>query len=381
MERPKKTVILLFIIIIILQCGCIDKYNSPYQSPTTGYLVVEGYITGNGPTQFTLSRTIPLPGDAALPIETGASVQVEGNDNSVYPLAEQNPGVYGIDAMPLNAATQYRLRINTSEGEQYLSAYVQYKPTPPIDSVNWTDGSGGVTIYVNTHDPANDTRYYQWTYTETWEYHSASESAAIYDTAANTVVPRQTAQDFYTCWKGDNSSSIILGSTIKLSEDVISEQPVQTIAAGSQQLGVEYSILVRQFALTQGGYNFLLQMLQNTESLGSIFDPTPSQLTGNIQCLTHPNEPVVGWVSAGTMQQQRIFINANQVPGWDYIYSCPEPDKVVPLDSLAWYFGGHGFVPIAAANPSFAGFIANQAGCLDCLLQGGTTTPPSFWPN
>jgi hypothetical protein len=81
-----------------------------------------------------------------------------------------------------------------------------------------------------------------------------------------------------------------------------------------QQLSVLYSIFVRQYALTEDGYNFLSLMQSNTESLGTIFDPQPSQLKGNIQCLTNPNEPVVGYVSAGTVQQQRIFISRNQLP-------------------------------------------------------------------
>src|ERR1700744_4976237 len=125
---------------LLTQWGCRDKYVSPYKSPVTGYLVVEGYISANTPTQFTLSRTIPLPGDSAIPAELGAGVQVEGSDNSTYPLVEQGNGLYSsIDTLRLNAAMQYRLRIHTGNGEDYLSDFVSYKVTPPIDSINWTN--------------------------------------------------------------------------------------------------------------------------------------------------------------------------------------------------------------------------------------------------
>src|ERR1700722_20522421 len=86
---------------------CKQVYVSPYASPPTGYLVVEGYICGNGPTQFTLSRTIPLSGDSSIPMETGAKVQVEGNDNTIYPLTEQSTGIYGIATLALHTAAQY----------------------------------------------------------------------------------------------------------------------------------------------------------------------------------------------------------------------------------------------------------------------------------
>ena len=58
-------------------CQCKDKYVSPYKSPSVGYLVVEGFISGNVPIQYALSRTLPLPGDTTIPKETGATVQVE----------------------------------------------------------------------------------------------------------------------------------------------------------------------------------------------------------------------------------------------------------------------------------------------------------------
>ena len=99
----------------ILLCDCVQQYVSPYKSPATGYLVVEGLISGNGPTQYTLSRTIPLPGDSTIPVVTGAQLQVEGTDNSVYPLTEEGNGQYGIDTLPLSTAVQYRLRISHSQ--------------------------------------------------------------------------------------------------------------------------------------------------------------------------------------------------------------------------------------------------------------------------
>ena len=386
MRRTIK-LLLLSLLLVTLHPQCVQKYNSPYTSPVTGYLVVEGYISGNTATQYTLSRTIPLPGDSTIPLETGAKVQVEGTDNSVEPLTEQSAGTYVAGTLALNAATQYRLRITTTAGELYLSSYVQSKPTPPIDSVSWTYSSNGVQIYVNTHDPANATRYYQWTYGETWEYNSAEYSQAEYIAATNTVVQRPLADQIYTCWHSDSSTNILVSSSAKLAQDLIYLQPLTLIPSNGVQLGIEYSIYVRQYALTEDGYNFLTLMQSNTESLGTIFDPTPSQLKGNIQCLTNPNEPVVGYVSAGTVQQQRIFIKNSQVPFWHYAFLCAAPDTLVkPPDSahLKIFFDLYGYIPLFAdlsPTGSLIGWYANFPACIDCRLQGGTTQEPSFWPN
>ena len=366
----------------ILLSDCVQQYVSPYKSPVTGYLVVEGYISGNGPTQYSLSRTIPLPGDSTIPLVTGAQVQVEGTDNSVYPLTEQGYGQYGVPSLPLSTTVQYRLRISIPSGEAYLSSFVPYKPTPPIDSVNWTyNQSTGVTIYVNTHDPTNSTRYYQWTYDQTYEYTSAESSEYIYIPSTNSIVARTPAQENFYCWMDAPLTNILVGTSAKLAQDQIYEFPLVNIPLSSQPLSVEYSILVSQYALTDSGYNFLEMMQQNTESLGSIFDVQPSEITGNIHSLSNPTEPVIGFISASTLQQERIFISREQLSYWGWSYQCGTPDKVVPSDSIAFYFGQNGYIPLNQANPPMAGWVGNLSNCVDCTLQGGTTQKPSYWPN
>jgi Domain of unknown function (DUF4249) len=375
----------IWFLILFLAAGgwhCKQTYVSPYASPPTGYLVVEGYITGNGPTQFTLSRTIPLPGDSIPPPENDAQVQVEGNDNSVYPLPAQGNGVYSVDTLPLSPAAQYRLRISTANGENYLSDFTPFKTTPGIDSINWIKGADGVNIYVNTHDPNNATRYYQWQYEETWEYHSAEPSVGLYlpNTNPVSVIFRPDSNQIYSCWRGDISTRLLLGSSVKLSQDVIYEQLLSNIPPAAQQLSVLYSILVRQYALTEDGYNFLTLMQKNTESLGSIFDVQPSQLVGNIHCLSNPNEPVIGYISAGTVRQQRIFISNEQVFYWAYSYFCPQKDTLVGLGPGAYekFFGEMQEVPTVLEQ---GGWYGNIVTCVDCRAMGGTTTQPSFWPN
>jgi hypothetical protein len=297
--------------------NCRDPYVSPYKSPATGYLVVEGYISGNSVTTFSLTRTIALPGDSTLPAVDGATVQVQGSDNSTVNLIGQGDGIYSsVDTMNLNPQLTYRLYIKTPNGEQYQSSYVAFRTTPPIDSVNWVqNGDRSIQIYVNTHSATGGVGYYQWNYDQAYEYHSAESSDDYYDadTTPPQILPRSPAQEIYSCWINGSSTSIIIGNSLKLASNVIYEQPVKFIPPDDISTSVLYSILVREYALTQDGYNFLSLMQQNTESLGSIFDAQPSQITGNIQCLTVPTEQVIGYVSAGTVQSMRIYINRVQI--------------------------------------------------------------------
>jgi hypothetical protein len=384
MIRSIKISVFLLALLLVLQCR--ESYVNPHAMPDTGYLVVEGYITGNGPTRFTLSHTLALDSGKVLPPEKNAVVQVEGNDNSSYALPEQGNGIYQADTLPLNPAVKYRLHVHTAANKEYLSDYAAFKITPLIDSISWKYNSNGVDIYANTHDPSNNTRYYQWQYNETWQYNSAIFSIYKYDPASKEVVTRNDTDLVYDCWRNTASTTLILGSSAKLAQDVIYLHPLVNIPPNAQQIGIRYSIIVRQYALTEEAFNYLTLMQKNSETLGSIFDAQPSQLKGNIHCVNKPEEPVIGFVSAGTLQQQRIFISRSQLPSWRYIPGCLSSDTLVPKDpaSLSHFYDELRYLPINAVYTQqdvLIGWNSDLDVCIDCRLQGGVNKKPSFWPN
>jgi hypothetical protein len=245
-----------------------------------------------------------------------------------------------------------------------------------------------VTIYANTHDPANATHYYQWNFDETWEFHSAENSEYEYDTAAAQVIPRPASSQIYTCWHEGSSANVLLGNSTKLAQDVIYEQPLELLPKNGVQLSILYTTLVRQYALTDSGYTYFSILQKNTEEMGSIFDAQPSALFGNIHSLTRPAEQVLGFISAGTVRQERIWISPAQVPDWRYIAACGGPDIKVGLDSLSLIYpfsiGGYipidPHVPLPPAAPYIDGWRANVVGCVDCRAEGGVLYKPSYWP-
>jgi hypothetical protein len=380
----RTTTIRITLILLVMAWGCKDPYVSPYKSPPTGYLVVEGYIAGNAVTQFTLSRTISLPGDSTIPTVDGAGVQVEGSDNSTYPLTGIGNGVYSsVDTLNLNPQLRYRLRITTNT-EQYLSDLVPYKATPPIDSLSWKqDATGQVTIYVTTHNAADTAGYYRWDFTQIYEHDAGEESTLYYDvdTVPKMVLPRQPDMFTYRCWTTSNSTDILIANSTKLSSDVIYEQPVKIIAPDDIQLSVLYTALVRQYSISADAYSFLNLMKQNTESLGSIFDAQPSLITGNIHSLTNTAEKVIGYVSAGTVQQSRLWISRYQVQN-AYSDPCPIKDSLVGNDSATLYNNFY----LGPYAPLYSGpcpncWLMNLKDCQDCREQGGVLQKPAIWPN
>ncbi|HEY4196846.1 MAG TPA: DUF4249 domain-containing protein, partial [Mucilaginibacter sp.] len=246
----KKGFYLLIFLAVI--AGCKKPFNPVVASTETGYLVVEGVInSGSDSTFIKLSRTVKLSGKTSTSAEMGATVIVESDQNASYPLTATGKGVYASAGLNLNSSRKYRLDIKTSNGKQYLSDFVEVVNSPPIDSINY-DVKGslsvpGLNIYSNTHDASNKARYFRWDYQETWMFHSAFVSA--YKSNGDTVLRRDLINDnINTCWRSDTSTTIVLGSSAKLAQNVITNNPITSITSTSEKLGLEYSILVRQYA-------------------------------------------------------------------------------------------------------------------------------------
>ena len=385
--------IIIYSLFILGLWACKEKYISPVVSPNTGYLVVEGIInSGAGETNIILSRTVALSSNA-INYERGAKVNVEGDDNSLYPLKEISNGHYSVSKLNLNANKKYRINIATMDGKKYLSNFAAVKNNPAIDSINYKTESQGLQFYVDTHDPSNNTKYYQWDYTETWEFHSPFQTYLKYK-IANSAKGQQYSVVFsdstrfgfdmgqYICWKTENSSSILTGSTANMSSDII-HLPILSISPASWKLSVLYSVNVRQYSLSKGRYEFLQRMKKNTEGTGSIFDAQPSELSGNIYCTTN-NDPVIGYIDICPVQEKRIFVDPYQVPNWAYwLYkpNCTEIEVTNNNDSIqlkAVNLLPTNYKDINAMTGAIISFYAAPPECVDCRLRG-SNIKPSFW--
>jgi hypothetical protein len=377
---------------IIFLLSCTKPYNPKVITTSGNYLVVEGIInTGGDSTTIKLSRTVKLETGITANPELNAVIAIQDNQNQSYPLKSIGKGYYTSTVLSLDNTRKYRLSITTSDGKIYLSDYVPPLVTPAIDSVGFNLTNNGLQIYVNTHNSQNNTRYYRWDYTETWQFHARYQSEYI-SNGVDDMILRPQSQQIYQCYGNDISTNIVLGSSAKLAQDVIYEAPMNLIPQTSEKIEMRYSILVKQYAMTQDGYNYYQLLKSNTEQLGSIFDAQPSQLTGNIHCTTDATLPVIGYITANTVQQKRIYINNSQVPSsWiaKYPYDCQldsvlyvdkqgQPDVLLylvpqPNNLLAVHA-----IPSGGPSPKPLGYTAVESDCADCTLRG-TVTTPSFW--
>jgi hypothetical protein len=365
--------------------GCVEPYVPAVVDAPTSALVVDGFINGNGRTRIKLSRTTTLASSASPPVEKGAKLFLVDDTGVRYAFTERASGSYQSDSLQLNPARQYQLRITTAANAVYESDRVPLKVTPIIDKLNWRIDDSQLHIQLSTHDASQQSRYYRWSFIETWEFNAAFPSYLEYDTKQSIIVGRTTP--IYTCWRTERPSAIKQASTAQLSQDELTDVNLLSISTRAERLKIRYSVLVNQYAETpeEFAYNELLR--KNTEAVGTVNDPLPTQLTGNVHRVDNSSEPVLGFVGAHTIQQQRLFISRQELPfpvTWQFDtpyngctkdeedLSLNRPLLLVPHTGL---FNNAGNTPI---NYSALGYIGSSSECVDCRLRG-SNVQPSFW--
>ena len=389
-ERWMKYFLMLMIIFVGTMCR--KPYEPAAIKASNHFVAIDGFIntTPNSSTTINLSRSLNLLDSATDLPELGAQVSILSSDGGVYALIDTGAdGNYVSATLTLDPGLKYQVSVTTIDGNKYLTDPVSSKTCQPIDSLNWelvndpAVGTDVVNIYVNTHDPSNNTRYYRWDYLETWQHNSVYETSWTLDeNGYETPIFSTDVRYTHNCWTTAHSTSIILGTTITLSEDVVSSALVANFLKNDQKMDIEYSILVRQYPLDAEAYKYWLTVQKNSQSLGGLFDLQPSQINGNFHSITHPNDPALGYISASSAQEKRIFISNRSLPGWQSNIGLSCQVDIVqsnPADPLLWnYPDTSKQLWYFVSGPPPLMKIANKP-CLDCRFQGGTNIKPSFW--
>lgn len=372
---------LLILLYTAFLTGCVEPYAPPIIESDTSYLVVDGFINStDGTATVKLSRAIPLSSTISPPLETSATVLIEDDKGNRTALQFDQESNYSGSGIPIDMSSKYRVRIRTIDTKEYLSDYIELKESPPIDDLKFTPGDNSISIVVSTHDDTGDSRYYQWSYDETWEYTSVYMSGLIF--VGGEVLTRPNDQYIHHCWRTLSSKHIIISSSEKIQNDVIRDFPVVNISKGSQKLFIKYSMLLRQRVLTREAYDYWEELQKTTENLGGLFDPQPGKVTGNIHNVNDAAEPVLGYFSGGSVQEKRFFIAHRDLPDYLKAYqtigNCVQ-DTVLLADLPEYSADFNELLSTATEGPVTIGYIYTSKSCADCRTQGGTTTKPEFW--
>ena len=370
-------------VLIYILSSCISDFVPPEgMKDMAGLLVVEGVILEEG-TRITLSRTVKLNEDNISEYYmfeniNNAVIRIIDEKNTVVAVAKQayNWGPYVVnEKFSYAPSMKYALDIRTTDNKHYQSAFVSPVYTPEIDDVTWKlNDDFSIDMFVSTHDPLSQINFYQWTFEEVWEFRSKLFMDLMYDPATKRFsIPQSLWGDNrYYCWASDFSKSLIVASTSKYTDAAIKNHKIHTIKPGTSRYSYLYSILVRQYGLEKDVYDYYYNLQRNLDESGSLFAPQPSEISGNIQCLSNPGEPVIGYIFASKATAYRAYISMSQlnITHLEDYRNCIDGVFNAKSDEEA-YNGGLGK----------SGGEYYRIECMDCTLRGGTKTKPSYWPN
>lgn len=364
------------LILLLLLTGCVTKFM-PDIDESRELLVVEGMITDQNETNtIRLTKSSPLDRKNTIKPVLKCNLTLSDDEGNSWQLKEKGNGYYITDSLLFKGVIgrSYTLRINTRNslpnGFSYVSDPVEMKPVPEINNLYFervliarqTDEAvekEGCNILLDTRDAGEGCTHFRWDYSETW---------AI-------GLPYDVTNRY--CWVTNNSSQILIKNTSHLNQNNISRFPVTFISNETDRLRQRYSILVRQYSISEDEYNFWSKMQNIAEQTGTLYDIMPSSVPGNMYCVEDPSEKVLGYFSVSAKKTRRIFIEEFFSGLTDLYKDCPidtvGPTGHIPnLGITVWII-----VDGSYNKPPFR-VLTDKKGCADCTVRG-TTVKPAFW--
>ena len=283
-------------------------------------------------------------------------------------------------------------------------------PVPPIDTVYYEKGeeiSGslgeslkGIKIYLNSGSATGMNKFFRWTFEETWKFfldNPPRYQCTILDDTDLFFEEVPVVKE--TCWKNNKSGNIVTNSILAGQPEYINKQEIQFIAPSkSDRLTHQYSILVKQFSISEKEYDFWNNLKKVSETGGDIFNSQPYPVISNIHNVNDANEMVLGYFEVSAVSQKRIFITAHELDPLNlphYKSACTEyvksPDDWPPSSSMGksptWIEIYHMFMdsgdfifvePILSSDSTLLKLVFATNVCSVCEFSG-VSAKPDFW--
>ena len=377
----------------LLLASCVEEYKLP-KNIADFYrqeILIEGRILSGTESVFYVTKTIPLNDNSRMTeYVLDADIHIIGQNGfrSEQAICGED-SAYTINAGELPSNTLYAVEVEV-DGEIYQSIFQPILQTPEIDEVTWEEYEEGMKVKVSTHNDEGSTRCYMWTYEEDWDFHAALD---LYGTPGMLFSPRLYPKEpdefnpYYYCWGHSHSTSINIYNTEDLTENRVTDLELFRRELNDIRISYIYSLLVKQFCLSIDAYEYFRLMKLYTEESDGLFTPMPSDVRGNMVCISNPEKTVRGQVIASNVTEKRIFVYAS-----DFKMNTPDPERCtyqLPSEnSMGWVMSWRNLI-------DYSGYAAQSSGgnldkssvlysplCVNCLLEKKASKKrPDFWPN
>ena len=310
----------LFCVVTIFSCVDPIRLNT---GNGAGTLVVDGVITNeSGPYTIKLSRSVNFDNSRpvrvfALP-EKGATIVISDDTGFSEKLKETDAGVYKTTAITGVIGRTYSITIKTSDGKTFHSSGETMLPVVNVDTVTSqfavydrltinknnqpvTSKVEGFYISAVTTDPPGLGNYYRWQADGIFEFFSINDYPNL-----------------RICWVpvARLENTVVVGDDASLDGKTFS----QRVCVVPYDRPTRYMVKLKQASLTEAAYQYWKASESQQVSTGSIFDPPPATLVGNIK--NDNDEPVLGYFGASAIAPYNFLFDRFKASG----LTTPDPN-------------------------------------------------------
>lgn len=383
MHRNKIKILLL---ILLAAVSCITPFEPDLRPSDISKYVVNGRVSANDDVQnVSVSVSSSVNDPRFMPV-SGCSVIIRDDLGTEYPFAETNAGSYSgvIAGSSLFPGRALMARITIPDGTVIESDFDTVRACPEVDSVyflrrqfnsNSLNPVDGIQFYLDLDGGNTGSRFFRWELEETWQYKVPYPKEWYYDGTVHHITPPDYSRKI--CWYTLPVRDIFTLTTSGLVSNKYDRVPLNFVDNySSSRLLYGYSILVRQYSLSEAAYSFWDQVRTNSNTQGNLYQKHPFAVIGNLHNLTSPGNEVLGFFEASSVRSKRVFVQEVRDLEIKYIQNCSANGlrkgliELTPDDYPAFLYGDeHGF-----------SLTVLGIECVDCVSLGGTNIKPVFWP-
>jgi Domain of unknown function (DUF4249) len=310
MKNIKSTIHYLLLLLGLV--ACIDPVEVPIRN-VEQQLVVEGLITNETPPSVKLTYTGAFDYANFFPENLavlGANVTISddrGRSTRLRPDAIET-GLYrstDVDFVGQVGRT-YTLTVILPNGKKYVSTPEPMQPVPVIESITatFTQNTGvqqpyAYQVFINTKDAPNTNNYYRW-------------QAFSYLRRKASGIPcgiQKICGEF--CWIPNVNQAINIFSDNGIDGNNIRNRFV--LQSPVYEPG-RHLVEVSQMSISREAFLFWKLYQEQRDRRGTIFDPQPASVRGNLRNEADEKELVLGFFGASAVTRKKLVIPGDTLP-------------------------------------------------------------------
>lgn len=313
--KVRSTIVLFFLFMLT---NCVEPYQV-VDGFNEDLLVVYASISNmEGPHYVSLSYSSSNVSEFNPP-PANAKVKITDNLGNEVHLNHSGDGIYETPAFfrPV-VGNSYTLHIENNS-KTYESAPCLLREPACIDSLYYEAGTGIIdnlerpvlNLKVEASLCSDSETFLRWEVEEDWktELQRPITMSMIDDNTFRFL----DDPEFY-CYKNDKITDINIASFENMTGNQITNINVGSLLSDeSDRFLLRYRARVFQYSISKEEYVFLSQLKQTSEDVDNFFDRQPYELSGNIKCLTNPDESVLGFFQVDGVSTNDIYINLRDI--------------------------------------------------------------------